>query len=213
LQSDPDPGDTVRDIDKALQDIVAIRSQIASRTAFRGYGPVAIGITGLLGFSTAAVQSLLPVARTPFLFCAEWMATAALCALVVWVEMQGRSRRLHSSLADAMINQAIEHFLPATAASIFLPALLLQFAPQNIWMMPGLWQLFVSLGIFASLPNLPRPMILSGAWYFVSGFVCLMLASQTHALSPWEMGLPFLGGQILMAAILYFTVGGLDGED
>ncbi len=203
----------MRDVDKALADILEIRAQIASRTAFRGYGPVAIAVTGLLGFTMALAQDTLPIARTPFLYCAEWMATAALCALVVRLEMQGRTRRLHSSLADAMINQAIEHFLPATAASIFLPVLLLQFAPQNVWMMPGLWQLFVSLGIFASLPNLPRPMMLAGGFYFVSGFASLLWASEALALSPWLMGVPFLIGQSLMAGILYFTAGGFDGED
>ncbi len=203
----------MRDVDKALADIMAIRSQIASRTAFRGYGPVAIGVTGLLGFAMAVAQDALPIATTPLLYCAEWIGTAALCGFVVWIEMLGRTRRLHSSLANAMIHQAMEQFLPATAASMFMPVLLLQFAPQNMWMMPGLWQLFVSLGIFASLPNLPRSMILAGAWYFVSGFVCLLLASQTHALSPWLMGLPFLGGQALMAAILFFAAGEFDDED
>lgn len=203
----------MRDIDKALADIVEIRSQIASRTIFRGYGPVAIAITGLLGCAAAAAQSLFPIAPTPFLYCAEWLGTAALCAVVVWLEMMGRSRRLHSSLADAMIHQAIEQFLPATAASIFLPALLLMYAPQNVWMMPGLWQIFVSLGIFASLHNLPRNMIFAGAWYFVSGFAIMLLGATAHILDPWMMGLPFLGGQLLMAAILYFAVGGLHGED
>lgn len=203
----------MRDVDKALADILEIRNRIASHTAFRGYGPVAMAITGLLGFATALTQSAFPVAPTPFLFITEWLCTAALCALAIGIEMQGRSRRLHSSLADAMIHQAVEQFLPAAAASFFLPILLLKFAPQNVWMMPGLWQLFVSLGIFASLHNLPRSMMLAGAWYFVSAFVCLLLASEHHMLSPWLMGLPFLGGQILMAAILYFSAGGLDGED
>jgi hypothetical protein len=112
-----------------------------------------------------------------------------------------------------MIHQAVEQFLPAAAAGFFLPILLLKFAPQNIWMMPGLWQLLVSLGIFASLRNLPRSMMWAGAWYFVSAFACLLFASQSHSLSPWLMGIPFLGGQFLMAAILHFSVGGPDGED
>jgi hypothetical protein len=205
--------DAVRDIDKALADILEIRAQIASRTAFRGYGPVAIGLTAILGFAMAVAQSLLPIAEAPLLFCAEWIGTAVLCAAVVGIEMEGRSRRLHSSLADAMIHQAIEQFLPAAAASIFLTALVLRFAPQDVWMMPGLWQLFVSLGIFASLANLPRAMRLAGAFYFVSGFACLLWASGSHALSPWLMGLPFLIGQSLMAVILYYAAGGLDGED
>ena len=35
----------MRDLDKALADIFAIRSQIAAGTAFRGYGPAAIAAT------------------------------------------------------------------------------------------------------------------------------------------------------------------------
>ncbi len=203
----------MRDVDKALADILEIRNRMASHTAFRGYGPVAMAITGLLGFATALIQSTFPVAPTAFLFIVEWLCTAALCILAIGIEMQGRSHRLHSSLADAMIHQAVEQFLPATAASFFLPILLIKFAPQNIWMMPGLWQIFVSLGIFASLHNLPRRMMLAGAWYFVSAFLCLLIGSEDHALSPWLMGLPFLGGQMLMAAILHFSAGGPDGED
>jgi hypothetical protein len=127
--------------------------------------------------------------------------------------MQGRSRRLHSSLADTMIDQAIEQFLPATAASFFMPLLLVHFVPENAWMMPGLWQLFVSLGIYASLHNLPRSIFYAGAFYLISGFTCLLWASQTHELSPWLMGVPFLIGQSLMATLLYFAAGGTDGED
>ncbi|MGA7712626.1 MAG: hypothetical protein WCA81_12040 [Rhizomicrobium sp.] len=205
----------MRDLDKALADILEIRSQIAAGTAFRGYGPAAISITGLLGFVTALTQSiwLSDPNATPVLFIAEWIATAIVAGIVIRIEMQGRSRRLHSGLADAMIHQAIEQFRPAIAASLFMPLLFLRFAPQSVWMLPGLWQLFVSLGIFASVRTLPRSMTLAGGWYFLTGFLSLVLASQSHALSPWLMGLPFLGGQLLMASILYFSTGDADGED
>ncbi len=205
----------MRDLDKALADILEIRSQIAAGTAFRGYGPAAIGITGLLGFATAFTQSiwLTDPNGAPLLFIAEWMATAIVAGIVIRIEMQGRSRRLHSGLADAMIHQAIEQFRPAIAASLFMPFLFLRFAPQSVWMLPGLWQLFVSLGIFASVRTLPRSMTLAGGWYFLTGFLSLVLASESHALSPWLMGLPFLGGQLLMASILYFSTGDADGED
>ena len=213
MQSTPLRGGPMREIDKALADILEIRSQIAAQTSFRGYGPVAIGITAVLGLAMATAQSVWPIAPTPAAFIIEWMAAAAVCGTVIRIEMQGRSRRLHSSLADAMIHQAAEQFLPATAACVFLPILFLRFAPEAVWIVPGLWQVFVSVGIFASVRTLPKPMTLVGAWYFVAGFGCLLYASQTHALSPWLMGLPFFGGQALMAAILYYWVGEADGED
>ena len=79
-------------------------------------------------------------------------------------------------------------------------------------MLPGLWQVLVSLGVFASVRSLPRTVAFAGGWYFVAGFVVLLLGSQNHALSPWTMGLPFVIGQSLMAAIIYFASGESDVE-
>ena len=59
----------------------------------------------------------------------------------------------------------------------------------------------------------PFVAVLGGAWYFLSGFTVLLLASQNHLLSPWSMGLPFVAGQLLMAALLYFASGEHDAED
>jgi len=112
-----------------------------------------------------------------------------------------------------MIHQAIEQFLPAGVAGVLLATMLWKFAPETLWLLPGLWQILVSLGIFASVRSLPRSVALAGAWYFVAGFAVLILASQSHALSPWTMGLPFAAGQSLMAAILYFASGEADAED
>jgi hypothetical protein len=82
-----------------------------------------------------------------------------------------------------MVDQAVEQFLPAGAAGALLAVMLWRFAPEALWMLPGLWQLLVSLGISASARSLPRSVMLGAALYFVAGFVTLMLASQNHALS------------------------------
>jgi hypothetical protein len=205
----------MRDLDKALADIFAIRSQIAAGTAFRGYGPAAIAATGGLALLTALIQFLWLEDPTghPLGFFAGWAAAALVSGALIWTEMQARSRRHHSGLADAMIVQAVEQFLPAGAAGVLLAAMLWKFAPETLWLLPGLWQLLVSLGVFASVRSLPRTVAFAGAWYFVAGFGTLLLASQSHALSPWTMGLPFVLGQFLMAAILHFASGDDDVED
>jgi hypothetical protein len=205
----------MRDLDKALADIFAIRSQIAAGTAFRGYGPATVAATGGLALFTAVMQFLWLGDPThhPFVFFAGWATTALVSGAMIWIEMQARSRRHHSGLADAMVHQAIEQFLPAGVAGALLAVMLWKFAPETLWMLPGLWQIFVSLGVFASVRSLPRTVAFGGAWYFVSGFATLLLASQSHALSPWTMGLPFVIGQLLMAAILHFASGETDVED
>lgn len=204
----------MRDLDKALADIVAIRSQIAAGTAFRGYGPATMAMTGAVALITALVQHFWldnPTAN-PLTFFLGWGAAAALSGIVTWIEMRARSRRHHSGLADAMIHQAIGQFLPAAAAGVLLAALLWKFAPETLWMLPGLWQVLTSLGIFASVHSLPRTVALAGAWYFLSGFAVMLLASQSHALSPWTMGLPFVVGQSVMAGVLFFASGEKDAE-
>ena len=202
------------DLDKALADILAIRSQIAAGTAFQGYGPSAVAATAGVALVTAVLQFLLlddPTAH-PLTFLFGWTAAAVVSAALIFVEMQARSRRHHSGLADAMVQQAVEQFLPAAVAGALLAVVLWKFAPETLWMLPGLWQLLTSLGVFASVRSLPRTVALAGAWYFLAGFAVLLLASTTHILSPWTMGLPFAIGQGLMAAILYFASGESDVE-
>ena len=202
-------------LDKALADILAIRNQLAAGTAFQGYGPTAVAATALVALITALLQFLWlddPTAH-PLAFLFGWIAAALISAVMIFVEMRARSLRHHSGLADAMVQQAAEQFLPAGIAGLLLAVMLWKFAPENLWMLPGLWQLLVSLGVFASVRSLPRTVAFAGAWYFVAGFGCLLLTSQTHALSPWTMGLPFVIGQLLMAAILHFASGDHDVED
>lgn len=203
------------DLDKALADIITIRSQIAAGTAFRGYGPAAVAATGGVALLTAVLQYVLLADPTghPLTFLFGWALAAAVSALMIWIEMLARSRRHHSGLADAMIHQAIEQFLPAGVAGVLLAYVLWKFAPEALWLLPGLWQVLVSLGVFASVRSLPRSVALAGTWYFVSGFIVVLLASQSHTLSPWTMGLPFVIGQWLMAAILYFASEDTDAEE
>ena len=204
----------MRDLDKALADIFAIRSQIAAGTAFRGYGPAALAVTSGLALLTKIGQSLWldDLNSHQLTFFVGWIATALVSVLVIWLEMRARSRRHHSGLADVMIHQAVEQFVPAGVAGALLGVTLWMFAPATLWMLPGLWQILVGLGIFASVRMLPRSVALVGAWYFVCGFTVLALSSETLSVSPWTMGLPFVIGQLLMAGVLRFASGDDDVE-
>ena len=204
-----------RDLDKALADIIAIRSQLAAGTAFRGYGPAAVAATAIVALLTATLQYfwLDDPTHHPLTFLFGWGLAAAVAAAMIFIEMVARSRRHHSGLADAMIHQAVEQFLPSAVAGVLLAMVLWKFALESLWLLPGLWQVLVSLGMFASVRSLPRTVALAAAWYFVAGFTVLLLASHSHELSPWTMGLPFVFGQSLMATILYFASGETDAEE
>ena len=105
--------------------------------------------------------------------------------------MVNRSRLIHSDLAEEMIWTAVEQFMPAAVAGAAITAVLFLFAPETVWMAPGLWQITFGLGVFASVRFLPRALMLVGAWYLACGLVCLALARAGHAFTPWAMGVPF----------------------
>ena len=205
----------MRDLDKALADITEIRSQLARGVEFRGYGPLTVAATGVLALAAAAVQALwLPEPATNVIaYLGLWIAIAAISVVLVGIETAARSRRIHRGLADEMIHAANEQFVPAGVAGALLTFVLFQFAPQTLWMLPGLWQIVFSLGFFASCRSLPRPMFAVGVWYLAAGLASLAFAGGAQAFSPWAMALPFGIGQFLMAAILQTSVGAHDGEE
>src|SRR5262245_5372385 len=202
------------DLNKALADITAIRIQMARGAQFRGYGPMTVAATGLLAVVAAVIQALwLPdPAAAAFSYLALWILTAAVSVTLIGIEMVARSRRIHSGLADEMIHAATEQIIPAGVAGALLTFVLFRFAPESLWMLPGLWQVIFSLGFLASCRSLPRPMYAVGVWYLAAGLACLALAAGAHSLSPWAMTVPFGIGQLLMAAILYQSAGESDAK-
>jgi hypothetical protein len=108
---------------------------------------------------------------------------------------------MHSGLTNEMLRIAVEQFLPAVGAGMLLTLVLVFFVPGSVWMLPGLWQVLFSLGIFASCRFLPRPMTAAGGWYLLTGLSCLAIG-DARALAPWTMGVGFGVGQLLVAAIL-----------
>lgn len=196
----------MNNLDKALGDISSIRRQVARSTEFRGYGPATLAATGGIAVLAAGAQAVWladPVNRIG-MYLAVWISTAVLSAALIGVQMVTRSHRVHSGMADEMIRMAVEQFLPAAGAGALMTIVLVASVPSALWMLPGLWQVIFSLGVFSSCRFLPRQMAAAGAWYLLTGLGCIMLA-DSRALSPWAMGIPFGAGQLLVAGILFFT--------
>jgi hypothetical protein len=196
----------MNDLYKALGDISSIRRQMASTTEFRGYGPATLATTGLFAILAAAAQALWlpdPVHHISA-YLGVWVSTAVLSAALTGVQMYTRARRIHSGLSNEMLRMAVEQFLPSAAAGLLVTIVLLRYAPFATWMLPGIWQVIFSLGIFSSCRFLPRPMIAAGAWYLLTGLSCLAMGGN-RALSPWTMGISYGAGQLFVVAILLFS--------
>jgi len=201
-------------LDRALTDIKAMRSQMARGTEFRGYGPVAFVATGLLAIGAALAQAhwIDDPSNQATAYLGLWIATAMIAGVIIGVDVVTRSRRVHSGLADEMIQAAAEQLFPAVVAGGLVTVILFHFSPESLRLLPGLWQIILSLGIFASCRSLPAPFIIVGVWYLAAGLVCLAFANNGNEFSPWAMGVPFGIGQFL-AAVLIQNIGTDDAED
>ena len=204
----------MRDLDKALADITAIRSQMAQGALFSGYGPVTVAATAVLAIAEGGIQAFwLPDPGSDVVsYLTLWTVTAVISVILIGIEMVARTRRIHTGFADEMLRAATEQFIPAGVAGAMLTFVLYRFAPHELWMLPGLWQIAYSLGLFASCRSLPRPMFAVGVWYLAAGLATIALTVDTSHLSPWAMALPFGLGQFLMAAILRFSGGDENGQ-
>ena len=202
------------ELNQALTDISSIRRQMARTVEFRGYGPATLATTAALAVVAAFAQIYLvpDPARHPIEYLVVWLATAVVSGALIAIQTSTRTRRMHSGMANEMILQAVEQFLPAAAAGAMLTWVLVRYVPYAVWMLPGLWQIIFALGVFSSCRFLPRPMVVAGSWYLLTGLISIAIGDE-RAMSPWTMGIAFGAGQLLVAAILLATAKEAADED
>jgi hypothetical protein len=198
----------MQDLEHALADIHLIRHQVARGTQFRGYGPGSIAVTGLAALAVAWGESLWAGHGSHDLAVnlMIWLSTATASLLLSGIDTWRRARRVHVDLAEEMLQAAAEQFIPALAVGALLTVVLVRVAPGEGWLLPGLWEIIFSLGIFASCRFLPRPMFAVGLWYLAAGLCSLVVGSGPKVFLPWTMGVPFGAGQLLVAAVLKICV-------
>jgi hypothetical protein len=194
------------DLHEALSQISEIRHQMARTEVFRGYKAMPVALSGMLALLAAVVQrALIPDPNRQLgAYLGLWIGAAIVSALASGLGIVARRRYASSTWSREATRLAIEQFAPCLLAGGMMTAVLTNSRPDSLSMLPGLWQLFFGLGVFASCRLLPRATWSVAAFYLASGLICLSLGDQ--ALSPWAMGLPFGIGQLLAAAILYWNL-------
>jgi hypothetical protein len=192
----------------ALTQITEIRLQLARSEVFRGYRAMPVAFSGGVALLAALVQAA--TISEPSLqlgaYLSLWIGAAVTCALAAGLEMIIRARNAGSPLYRELTWLALEQFCPCLLAGACLTVVLVRAVPASVWMLPGLWQVVYSLGIFASCRLLPKPTVWVAVFYLATGLTVLAVAHGEAALSPWAMGLPFGVGQLLAAAVLYRTL-------
>jgi len=203
------------DLQEALTQISEIRQHVARTETFRGYRAAPVAFSGIVACLAAGFQNTLvpePAADLPG-YLGMWIGAALLSMVVTGLAMVWHCKQSPSSLTRPNTILAVGLFFPSVVAGGLVTFVLFQQVTQVLWMLPGLWSIFFSLGIFASYRLLPKATFWVGVFYMTAGVLCLVWARDDLAFSPWAMGMPFGVGQFLSAAILYWTLERKNDDD
>lgn len=193
---------------EALGRISEIRARIADTETFRGFRSLTVGFSGLLGIATVFIQRHA-MAHSTFTagdFIDLWVAVALMSLAVVGCELAWRYHVERSPLKRRLTILTLQQFAPSLIAGGAITAVFAGLEPTHVWMLPGLWSILFSLGAFACCRLLPRATFWVGVHYLAGGTLCLMLGTGAVDQTHWMMLGTFGVGQLLAAAILYFTL-------
>ena len=196
------------ELSKALGQISEIHGRIAENQTFRGYRSVTVAFSAGLAAIAALAQSQWiaePIEQIDQ-FLALWISVAAVSVGVSGGEICWRMRKDDSRWYRQLAWSALSCLAPSILAGVVITIVIVSHARESAWLLPGLWGIVFSLGVFSSVRVLPRLTQVVGCYYFAAGTVCLFVFNGDLSLSPAAMLLTFGVGQALSAAVLYVSL-------
>lgn len=185
---------------EALAQIREIRARMASSQVYGGYRAVPTAVSALLALTATFVQGGWVTRDDIYAYVLVWGICALASMAVAGATMVWHCLDSTSPLTRARTLQAVGRLGVPLLAGAMVTVVLLGAAPDFGWALPGLWQVFFALGLFASAGLLPRAILAVAGFYLVAG--CIALSLGPRALSPGTMGISFVAGQSAAALIL-----------
>ena len=194
------------ELDQALDRVSEIHRHLARTEVYRGFRSVPIALSGVVGLAGGALQSRFVEDPVGWSFVAYWSVVAAIALVVSLSGIAINYWKTEESSSRQRTRIVIGQFIPSLAAGLLLTVAL--YTRETTWLpiLPGIWAILFSLGIFSARLYLPKNIGWLAVGFLVAGCVLLLLAPGGHSLSPWGMGLVFGVGQIISGLILYWDL-------
>ncbi len=169
-------------------------AQVAERTnRFDGFRRTPIAASGLIGGLAGFLQAGTIGTNELLLsdYIRYWVAAAAVSVAIILLEMLWRYTTSPTVRMKRMTLEVMKRLLPTFAAGSGVTLVIALKANDAAWMLPGLWSILMSLGVFSVAAMLHPLVQWAGVWYLTSGVVVLWLSRGEYALHPFTMAIPF----------------------
>ena len=190
-------------INNAMEQLEEIHKHMMRAEVYRGYKALPVFISGIIAFITAFIQSLKIEILTGRMFILGWVAAAAVIVSLIAVSMALDYKVNKNKFETKKLLRVLSQFSPSIIIGFLITLLFLKYRHESLELLPGLWAVLFSMGIFAMRPYLPRFVGYVGLFYLIAGCVLLFLVPVHAALNPWPMGITFGFGQFFSAFILW----------
>lgn len=188
-------------LDDALEQLSAIHVQVLRSETYRGYRAGPVAATGMLALIAAGIQVWACRSDNPVRCLSYWIAVAAAAGLLSAAELFARTLRDTDPHARRRTRLALQQAMPAIGVGAMLTLALV--ATPGGWLLPAIWSMCFGLGVIASRPFLPGPIVRVAAFYLCIGAALLLPGLQGPHVTPIAMGLTFGVGQLWAAWILH----------
>lgn len=192
-------------VEEALSQVRVMQTQLSRAEQFCCYRSATIAASGLSALGAAIVQSYwIPQPADhlrQYLFL--WVSVAALSVVVTGTEVLVRWLRSESPHARRQTIATVRQFMPCLLVGALLTWAFAAFSREHAALLPALWSVVFSLGVFASCKYLPSGSVVVAAYYLVAGLACLRWGQGPQSLAPWTMMITFGAGQLITAIVLY----------
>lgn len=199
---------------EALSDIADIRALLDRNQSFRGFRSVAIGISALFVLIGSFVQLHYEVDRNPSAYLDIWLFVALGSLIVAVVEMIVRGRVSNDLGVWKMHGKVVMSLAPSFLVGALVTAVLVleskhsmvMVSRKNLWLLPGVWAMIYSLGLFSCCNLLHRTTWFAAIYFLIAGGMYLLFNWNAREVEAWHMIVIFGMGQFLLAGILFWKV-------
>jgi hypothetical protein len=194
------------ELEKALDQISEIHDHLARSEVYRGYRSLPIAVSGGIALAAAWIQTTLLPAEEVVSFLQYWLVIGAICGSLSSSEMLYLYLFREDSYRRQKTRRVFAQFVPCIGAGVVTTFCLMRLGTEASWLLPGLWNVFFSLGIFSCRPYLPRAIGWVGLFHLLAGAFLLWHANAGESVSPWGMGASFGTGLLLAALVHYWNI-------
>jgi hypothetical protein len=193
------------ELQRALAQVAEIQEQAARADVYRGYRSAPVAASGLIGLAAAWLQPSR-LDADPIAFVLYWTVVAALAGFVGVSEIVYNYVVHDEALARRRTRRVVGQMMPGLLAGAIMAACFARLSTEHVPLLPGIWAICFGVGIFASLPYLVRSSGWIALYFYAAGVLLLWNARGPETLTPWAVGGTFGVGQLLAAAVLYWSL-------